>query len=53
MLEGDNISTLTATFSRVMRISTGIDGTTASSIEQSAMTSERGSSCGSVANVNL
>jgi len=37
IMEGDNIHTLTATFSRVMHISVGADVTTAPSIEQSAM----------------
>jgi len=40
ILGGDNIPTLTATFSRIMRISTGVDVTTF--IEQSAMASRRG-----------
>jgi len=39
---GDNIPTLTATFSRVMHVSTGANVTTAPSIEQSIMTSGRG-----------
>jgi len=41
-LGGDNIPTLTATLSRIMRVSTGADVTTAPSIEQSAMTSGHG-----------
>ena len=42
ILGGDNILMLTATFSRVMRISTGADISYASSIDQSAMYSGRG-----------
>ena len=42
ILGGDNISTLTFTFSRIMRVSTGADVTTAPSIEQSVMASGRG-----------
>ena len=38
----DSILTLTATFSRVMRVSIGADGSSAPSIEQSVMISERG-----------
>ena len=42
ILRGDSIPTLTATFSRVMRVSTGADISSAPSIEQSAMISGRG-----------
>ena len=45
-MEGDNIPILTATFFRVMCISTGADVTTASFIEQSAIASGSGSGCG-------
>ena len=41
ILEGDNIFTLTTTFSRVMRVSTGADVSHAPSIEQSVMISGR------------
>ena len=42
MLGGDSIPTLTATFSRVMHVSTGADVSSASSIDQSVMYSGRG-----------
>jgi len=42
ILGGDNIPTLTATFSSVMHVSTGPDATTAPSIEQFAVVSGRG-----------
>jgi len=42
ILGGDNIPTLTATFSRIMHVSTEADVTTAPSIEHSAMASGRG-----------
>ena len=42
ILGGDSIPTLNATFSRVMRVSTGADVCSASSIEQSAIVSGRG-----------
>ena len=42
ILGRDNILTLAATFSRVMRVSSGADVTTAPSIEQFAMASGRG-----------
>jgi len=42
ILGGDNIPTLTAIFSRVMRVSTGTDVITAPPIEQSAMASGHG-----------
>ena len=45
ILEGDSIPTLTAT-SRVMRVSTRSDVSSAPSIEQSTMISGRGKSCG-------
>ena len=44
ILGGDNILTLTVTFSRVMRVSTGAAVSSAPSIEQSAMVS--GCGCG-------
>ena len=48
ILGGDNISNLNATFSRVIRVSTGADVTTAPSVEQSVVTFEcgRGRDCG-------
>ena len=42
ILGGDNIPTLTATFPRVMRVSTGADVTTAPSIKRSDIASGRG-----------
>ena len=42
ILGGDNIPTLTATFSKVMHVSIRANVTTAPSIEQSAMASGRG-----------
>ena len=42
ILGGDSILTLTSTFSRVMRVSTGSDVSSAPSIEQSAIISGRG-----------
>ena len=42
ILGGDNIPTLTVTFSRVMRVSTGVDVTTAPSVVQSLVTFECG-----------
>jgi len=42
ILGGDSTPTLTATFSRVMHISTGADVSPTPSIEQSAMVFERG-----------
>ena len=42
LLGGDSILTLTITFSRVMRVSTGVDVISASSIDQSAMYFGRG-----------
>ena len=42
ILGGDSILALTATFSRVMRVSTGSETSSASSIKQSAMISGRG-----------
>ena len=41
-LGGDNIPTLTVTFSRVMLVSTGADASSASSIDQFVMYSGRG-----------
>ena len=49
--QGDNIPTLTATFSSVMHVSIGPDATTAPSIEQFAVVSGRGR--GRVADVIL
>jgi len=46
ILGGDSIFTLIATFSRVLRVSTGADVSSASSIDQSAMYSGRGRGCG-------
>jgi len=46
MLEGDNIPTLTTTFSRVMCVSTGANLTTTPSIEQFAMASKCGRGSG-------
>jgi len=42
ILRGDSIFTLTATFSRVMRISTESDASSTPSIEQSTMIFDRG-----------
>ena len=41
ILGGDSILTLTVTFSRIMRVSTGTDVSSAPSIKQSAMIFER------------
>ena len=46
ILERDNIPILTATFSKFMRVSTGVDVTIAPSIEQFVMASGRGRGCG-------
>ena len=43
---GEYIPTLTVTFSRVLRVSTGADVSLAPSIEQSATVSECGRGCG-------
>ena len=45
ILGGDSILTLTSTFSRVMRVSTGSDVSSAPSIEQYAIISGRGRGC--------
>jgi len=42
ILGGDSIPTLTVTFSRIIRISTGADVSSAPSIEPSTMVSGRG-----------